>query len=88
MRFEPPDVSSTSGVSTRQIVSLTRKAEKTPATSTMAASRIERMARARHDQAVDQPEEAGEAEVGHDDHHPEEEHDGLDVDGGVGLVEA
>ena len=41
----------------------------------------ERMAGARDDPAVDQPEEAGKAEIGDDDHHPEEEGDGLHVDG-------
>ena len=46
------------------------------------------MARPHHDEGLDHPEEAGEAEIGGDDHHAEEERDRLHVDGGEGLVEA
>ena len=48
----------------------------------------QRMARPRDDEAVDQPEEAGEAQIGGDDHHAEEERDRLEVDGAIGLAEA
>lgn len=38
-----------------------------------------------NDPCADEREEAGQAQVGDDDHHAEQEHDGLVVDGGVGF---
>src|ERR1700724_4462633 len=71
--------SSTSGVKARQTVSLTRKAENDPATSTIAMSKTNGC-RARHNPIVRQTEEAREAQVGDDYHHAEQERDGIEVD--------
>ena len=79
-------ISSTSGVSTRHMVSLTKNAEKTPATSTMPESSTQRAVRVIHHPGADQGEEAGEPQVGHHDHHAEEQDDGVVVDGRVGLL--
>ena len=38
------------------------------------------------DIGVDDPEEARDPEIRHHDHHAEQEHDGIDVDGGIGLL--
>ena len=68
------------------MVSLTKKAEKTPATSTMPESRTRGAMGVLHHPGADGGEESGEAEIGDDDHHAEEQHDGVVIDGGVGLL--
>ena len=46
----------------------------------------ERVTSTRHHPTADEPEEAGEPQVRHNDHHPEQEYDGVIVDGAVGLI--
>ena len=86
-RFSRLTRSSTSGVMTRQIVSLTRKAEKRAGHHHDRHQQDERMAGARHDPIAHQPEKAGKAQVGDDDHHAEQERDGVEIDRAIGLVE-
>ena len=80
-------ISSTSGVSTRHIVSLTKNAEKTPETATMPASSTSGRCACSTTHALTTREEAGKPQVRDHDHHAEQQHDGVVVDGGVGLVQ-
>ena len=47
-----------------------------------------RVTGARHGPGADQPEEAGQAQVGDHDHHAEQERDRVEVDGAVGVLQA
>ena len=86
LRLRRATRSSTSGVMTRQIVSLTRKAEKAPATSTIAMSKTSgRLAHATT--IAHQPEEARDTKIGDEDHHAEQERDRVEIDRAVSLVE-
>ncbi len=62
-----------SGATARQTMSLARRAERTPATTTTAASSAEGPERRRHDPAGHPGVEAAQAELRRDDHEPEEE---------------
>ena len=45
------------------------------------------MAGPRHDKIIHQPEEAGKAQIGDDDHHAEQKGDGVEVDRAIGLLQ-
>ena len=45
------------------------------------------MVGARHDPVVHQPEKAGKAQVGHDDHHAEQQRDRVEIDRAIGFIE-
>ena len=77
--------SSTSGASTKQMASLTRNAEKTPEVATTPPSRI-KGARA-HDGGGRNGEETGQPQAGDHDHDAEQQGDGIEVDGPIGILE-
>ena len=48
----------------------------------------QRMARLARDSTIGEREEAGEAQIGDEDHHAEQQRDGVEIDGAIGLLEA
>ena len=85
LRRSRPVISSTSGVSTRHMVSLTKKAEKTPETRTMPLKQEQRTVGMLDHPGADHGEESREPQIGHHDHHAEQQQDGVVIDGGPGL---
>lgn len=79
--------SRTSGVSARQIASLTRKAEKVTRDHGYCAEQHHRGVRSPNDPRARQPEEARQTKVGNHDHHAEKQRQGVEIDGLVGVVE-
>ena len=57
-----------------------------PVTATTATSSASGWRARATTKAVDQAEEAGQAKIGHHDHHAEQQRDGAHVDGGEGLA--
>src|SRR5947209_9411210 len=69
LRLSDKTSSATIGVMIRQMVSLTRNAEKKTAHQHHGNEQHQRVPRAGHDEAVHQPKEARQLEIGHQDHH-------------------
>ena len=61
-------------------MSLTRKAERTAGDQDDGRQQDDRMPGAGDDPGIDEPEEAGEPQIGDDDHHAQQQDDRVEVD--------